>query len=313
VSALLIWVFYYDISVYEWPRETPMTVRCHLNLGFLQTYYSRRFGSPRLTSSTGKQICSTGVYSFEYEIDAEKPGPKTWAEVAELPCKYINLGDGRGNYHDYENYVGVTAGGDGGETKGWGCEWNRRAQRQECGEWCVCQDLRKSIPLANSSVDRIHTEDFIEHIDHWHYPALLAEIHRLLKRGGRARIACPDYGRMSNAKHWKNEAEPMPDGVHTTLTNYALFKKYVEESPFKKAEWYDYHDNTVPGVKLSGPSRHLPDGAYINSPEHPLPFIHKEIDHSLGVVKRTPEVDCRNNMVTGWDSVTSLVFDLVKE
>ena len=105
-------------------------------------------------------------------------------------------------------------------------------------------------------------------------------------------------------------ANPGSSDLHRTLTNYALLKKYVDASPFQQAEWLLYYDNTVPGEPLS--SKHLPDGAFVNSAAHPLPLIEKPINYSLGVVTRTPGVDCRNNVLKGRNQITSVLFDLVK-
>ena len=41
-------------------------------------------------------------------------------------------------------------------------------------------------------------------------------------------------------------------------------------------------------------------------------FVDNGIDYSRGVVRRTPGVDCRNNILKGQRAVTSVVFDLVK-
>ena len=72
-----------------------------------------------------------------------------------------------------------------------------------------------------------------------------------------------------------------------------------------------YYDNLQPGQPFT--SKHLPEGAHINTKEHPLPLVEKPIDYTLGVVTRTPRVDCRNNVLKGPHNVMSLVFDLVKE
>ena len=186
----------------------------------------------------------------------------------------------------------------------------------EAGDWCVCADLRERIPLPDASVDRIHSEDFMEHIHHTDYPVLLKEIYRLLKPGAHARMGMPDYGKaVASSEAWlaANDAKKFPDPgstAHRTLTNYALLKKYIAESPFKKAEWLQYADNTdaQSSVALSHSSSHLPEGAYVEA----RTFVDNGIDHSLGMVRRTPGVDCRNNMFKGSHALTSLVFDLVK-
>lgn len=40
--------------------------------------------------------------------------------------------------------------------------------------------------------------------------------------------------------------------------------------------------------------------------------VGNQIDYTLGVVRRTPDIDCRNNILRGNNKVVSLVFDLMK-
>jgi predicted SAM-dependent methyltransferase len=133
---------------------------------------------------------------------------------------------------------------------------------------CVCADLRNPIPLPDNTVDRIHSEDFMEHVHHPDYPKLLKEIHRVLKPGGRARMAMPDYGKQGLSDwSWQHHKEEFPDrnpstamrtDVHRTLTNYALLKKYTDSSPFKTVTYLQYADNTVPGINSLNPASSCP-------------------------------------------------------
>ena len=294
--------------------HAPMTTRCKLLFG---ATYARQFAPAPVPPPPGRQTCSAKSYSFEFSAEVyDKTGPRTWGDVAKLPCKYLNFG-GDVNRHsldsNYFNYVAIQG---SSKTNGWGCTINKATKVEECGEWCVCADLRERIPLPDASVDRIHNEDFMEHIHHTGYPAMLKEIYRLLKPGAHARMAMPDYGNgAASSEAWQaaNEGKDFPDPgstAHRTLTNYALLKKYIAESPFKQAEWLQYGDNTDKrsSEALSHSSSHLPEGAYVGARK----FVNLGIDHQLGVVRRTPGVDCRNNILRGSHSVTSLVFDLVK-
>lgn len=269
------------------------------------------------------QICSTGAYQFEYTEKAHRhQGPKSWEEVGNLSCIYLNLGadddrHGAARRPSYFNYVAVQGPSGSG---GWGCHFNASSKREECGYWCVCHDLKIAIPLPDASVDRIHTEEMMEHIDQQYYPSLLNEMHRLLKPGGRVRVGLPDYGMYTHRgivleeTVWQRCNEEFPDaksGSHRTLTNFALMQKYIRQSPFKEAEWLIYHDNTVPGKPFPTCARFLPDDAFINSYEYPLPFIHKEVNYSLGMIKRAPEVAWENNFLYPM-TVSCMVFDMVK-
>lgn len=53
-------------------------------------------------------------------------------------------------------------------------------------------DLSKGIPFPNGSVDFIYHEHFIEHLSFEEGRVFLKECHRVLKKGGVTRIACPD-------------------------------------------------------------------------------------------------------------------------
>lgn len=57
-------------------------------------------------------------------------------------------------------------------------------------------DAGEPFPFATASVDRIHTEHMIEHIDFATGQTMLGECARVLKPGGRIRIATPDYDTM---------------------------------------------------------------------------------------------------------------------
>ena len=320
VAALLVlaafWAWSMDVRLDDKPwylvDHAPMTTRCMLLFG---ATYGRRFAPVPPPPPPGREVCTANSYSFEFSAEVyDKPGPKSWAEVAQLPCKYLNFG-GDVNRHsqdsNYFNYVSIQG---SSATDGWGCAVNQASQLEECGEWCVCADLREKVPLPDASVDRIHSEDFMEHIHHTGYPALLREIYRLLKPGAHARMGMPEYGKYAaSSLPWlAADTVDFPDPVstsHRTLTNYALLKKYIDESPFKGAEWLQYMDNTDAGSSepLAHSSQHLPDGAFVGA----RTFVDNGINYSLGVVRRTPGVDCRNNVFQG-RVLTSLVFDLVK-
>lgn len=56
----------------------------------------------------------------------------------------------------------------------------------------VAADLTRSIPFRSGSVDLIHSEDFLEHVDEAAGKIVLGECHRVLRRGGRMRLLTPD-------------------------------------------------------------------------------------------------------------------------
>lgn len=60
----------------------------------------------------------------------------------------------------------------------------------------VLLDANDPFPFDDASVDRIHTEHMIEHVDHPVGTHMLAECFRILKPGGRLRILTPDFDRV---------------------------------------------------------------------------------------------------------------------
>jgi SAM-dependent methyltransferase len=65
-------------------------------------------------------------------------------------------------------------------------------------------------PFATGSVDRIHTEHMIEHVDFATGQFMLAECGRVLKPGGRIRVATPDYDTMVRLAIGPLDAEVEP-------------------------------------------------------------------------------------------------------
>lgn len=69
----------------------------------------------------------------------------------------------------------------------------------------VILDLRRPIPLHDGTVDLIYSEDFLEHLNFQSGRALLAECARLLRSGGRLRLATPDLARLTEAYQSRSE------------------------------------------------------------------------------------------------------------
>jgi predicted SAM-dependent methyltransferase len=56
----------------------------------------------------------------------------------------------------------------------------------------VAADLAAALPFVSDSVDYIHTEDFLEHVDLEHGRVFLRECFRVLQHGGVLRLLTPD-------------------------------------------------------------------------------------------------------------------------
>ncbi len=53
-------------------------------------------------------------------------------------------------------------------------------------------DLRRCLPFRSVTIDYIHSEDFIEHMELGHVFSFFKECHRILKEGGVMRVLTPD-------------------------------------------------------------------------------------------------------------------------
>jgi predicted SAM-dependent methyltransferase len=59
-------------------------------------------------------------------------------------------------------------------------------------------DVTEPFPFPDASLDRVHSEHLIEHVPLAGGRSMLAECLRILKRGGRLRIATPDLARLAS-------------------------------------------------------------------------------------------------------------------
>ncbi len=132
--------------------------------------------------------------------------------------------------------------------------------------WAVKHDIRNPFPLPDNSVTRIHCEDFLEHITREEIELLLEECFRLLKPGCRMRIGVPDYNNPKDSL-FLQQGRDTRYPLHITLTRYSLMRDIIEQSSFQRYEFYHYWQEGI--------------------------FVAKDIDYSLGYVRRTPDNDIR--------------------
>src|SRR5688572_11847361 len=72
-------------------------------------------------------------------------------------------------------------------------------------------DVTEPFPFPEASFDRIHSEHLIEHVTLAGGRSMLAECWRVLRRGGRLRIATPDLGRLASLV--ASLSGPSPEGA----------------------------------------------------------------------------------------------------
>lgn len=145
-------------------------------------------------------------------------------------------------------------------------------------------DVTARLPLPDGSVDVYQSEDVFEHIEPRLLPALIDEVHRVLKPGGLLRLSVPDYRcDLLRARTQKDERGQLlfdpggggayrdgrvVDGGHVWFPTYEAVKAILEATRFTDVTFLHYYD---------------PSGRPVTKP----------IDYSLGHVMRTPDHDAR--------------------
>lgn len=123
-------------------------------------------------------------------------------------------------------------------------------------------DVARPFPIPSESVDRILCEHLIEHLGYPAALAMLRECHRVLKPGGRMRVATPDlavimklagrdldrgelaYVRWSNTEFGAPASEPLDDPIfvinrmmrewgHTFLFDEPLLRDAIHAAGFR--------------------------------------------------------------------------------
>jgi len=190
-----------------------------------------------------------------------------WEDVKARKPLYLNLG-GSVNCHPnpgYENYISVDI----------------NPPDMECA---VKWDLRKAIPLPDDSVDRVLSEDFLEHVTVEDIRSIICECFRVLKPGGFMRIGVPDYNNTKDRPYLKKGKDPrFPE--HITLTNHDIMQKIISQTPFRRYRFYHYWDGDE--------------------------FVKEDIDYSVGIVKRTPDNDVRCRRIGSVRKLKGVIKDLI--
>jgi hypothetical protein len=165
----------------------------------------------------------------------------------------------------------------------------------------IRHDIRRPHGLPAGTVDIYQAEDVFEHIDLRRLPAVIADIHRILKPGGLFRLSVPDYRcDLLAARSLKDgrgrivfdpggggalKGTRVVGGGHLWFPVYETVCGLLEGSPFRNA--FTFHHYYDEGGKA----------------------VLRPIDYSLGYVKRTPDHDPR---VRDPYRPLSIVVDAVK-
>ena len=125
----------------------------------------------------------------------------------------------------------------------------------------VHHNLEKSIPFEDNSVDYVYSSHFLEHLAKTERDRLIAEIYRVLKPGGRVRIAVPDLD-FAVSLYKLNEKSRMLDTYffvedrgsyfsrHKYMYDFELIKTLLETNGFKNILRRVYQKGNIPDLEL---------------------------------------------------------------
>ena len=237
--------------------------------------------------------------------DKDSPYPlgsydvSSWDAVRAMRPIKLNFGGGSDKHPraNYKGYVAVEALDNTVGTMGPHCS----QKFPWCGSYCVCYDPGKSLPLLNNTVSQILCEHVLEHVAVADIPGILAEWHRVLRPGGWARVAVPDYWHprlFRNMIQGMNLGQSDPENPrHITFTRHSLLKELTNASPFGvngAIVFHEYWDRSV----------------------RPKQHVVKKIDYKQGFVKRSSYLKRKNAQNAGKKlkptKQDSVIFDLIK-
>jgi SAM-dependent methyltransferase len=152
----------------------------------------------------------------------------------------------------------------------------------------ICHDLRDPMPIPDACVTLYQAEDVLEHIAYETLPAVIREIHRVLRPGGLFRLSVPDYRFDVYANRcWRDEAgqiifDPgggggfcdgqVVEGGHLWFPVFETVAALLADSLFATQGQVSFLHYT------------RPDGSSVLDP----------IDHAQGRILRTPDHDPRS-------------------
>lgn len=149
----------------------------------------------------------------------------------------------------------------------------------------LLQDITKSLPFPDNSVDAFQAEDVLEHIPYDRLVPVINEIFRVLKPGALFRLSVPDYGcdvlRKRSIKSPDGDIIFDPGGGGTPGNPGHLWFPTIERV-YRLLEATKFYTNgTMDFLHYWNGGRHG--------------FVARQIDYSKGFIKRTPDHDERVN------------------
>lgn len=151
----------------------------------------------------------------------------------------------------------------------------------------LVHDISLPLPIADNTIDRFMAEDVLEYPPYDVFPAILNEIYRVLKPGGRFRMSVPDF----RNQLYRDRSLKANDG--TILFDPVGGGRFVDGKVVDGGiTWFPVYEP----VKAAYDASRFGCEGYVE-------FLHytdvngisvlTDIDHSLGPVRRTPDFDAR--------------------
>lgn len=167
----------------------------------------------------------------------------------------------------------------------------------------LVQDVSAPLPIADNTIDSFMAEDVLEYPPYETLPAILDEICRVLKPGGRFRMSVPDF----RNPLYRDRSLKAADG--TLLFDPVGGGRFVDGKIVDGGiTWFPVHETVKAAYDASRFAR-----------EGRVEFLHytdangvsvlKDIDHALGPIRRTPDFDARAQNPR---RALSIVVDAVK-
>ena len=195
-----------------------------------------------------------------------------WNEVRALEAVKLNIGGGiyRDGKRRFEGWISV----DG---------------RSGGGHYSVRHKFPAPMDLEQSSVDAIMSEHFLEHVELSDAFHVLCECRRVLKQGGKLRMAVPDIYHPLNEQDRKN-------GFDKSRHHRSIFSV----------------ESLTGMLAAAGFETIMPMSYWLYEPEYK--HTHRKMSWSDGWIKRTVGNDRRNRQGRPWGELwaTSLIVDAIK-
>lgn len=151
----------------------------------------------------------------------------------------------------------------------------------------LVHDVSVPLPIADNTIDSFMAEDVLEYPPYEALPAILNEIYRVLKPGGLFRMSVPDF------RNPLYVARSVKAADGTILFDPVGGGRFVDGQVVDGGiTWFPVHESVKAAFDASRFGR---DGRveFLHYTDAKGVSVLKEIDHSLGPIRRTPDFDPR--------------------